>query len=72
MTLEEIKKVFRYGWIAKDEDENWHWFSKEPEMIYDDDYEGYYFYGKDEILIGIIEGTEGISSVDSLIKVGEE
>ena len=30
MTLDKVKKIFRYGWIAKDEDENWSWSSEKP------------------------------------------
>lgn len=68
MTLEKIKKIFRFGWIAKNETGCWHWFSKEPELFLNDDF-GYYWSGEDEIKIGFLENTEDLSSVDSLIEV---
>lgn len=73
MTLKEIKKLFRYGWIAKNENECWHWFSKEPELLYDDDNMLYYWFGEESIEIGIIDGIEGLASfasIDSLIEIG--
>lgn len=72
MTLEEVKKIFRYGWIAKDSDLIWNWFSEEPELNCDDDSCEYYWFGGVRIEIGFIEHTENINSLDSLIEIKGE
>lgn len=68
MTLDEVKKVFRYGWIAKDEDETWSWFSEEPEIHYSD-LCGCYWHGGYCIGLGEIEETADINYLDSLEEI---
>lgn len=72
MTLEEVKKIFRYGWIAKDEDENWSWFSEKPEIYYGDVIDSHYWHAEYNIGLGTIEGTEDINYLDSLIEIKGE
>lgn len=69
MNLNDYKKLFTYGWLAKNEDGFWSWFSKKPELLYDDDDMLYYWYGDDRIELNWIDGTEDIWCVDSLIEL---
>lgn len=71
MTLDKVKKIFRYGWIAKDEDENWSWSSEKP-ILYRSVIGGCYWHGGYNFGIGTIEGTEDINYLDSLIEIKGE